>query len=364
MRSAITVHHLRASRIARLLALLAFAFVWIAPGSALADDNPPIVTGGSVTPTSLGYEGGPVTITAHAIDDFGIVMVYATVYDSVGSPNVVQLIQSGDDEFTGQIDAPANQTNTPQQYGVEVSATDTNGGVDTKIIGYINVAAAPKPDADPVVTNPTVTPRDVPERAGNVTIGATATDDHNIDSVVAIVEGLDYTTFATIELTGQYPNYKGVFDVPDNTTSNPVRYHVRIIAVDDIGQSSQIDGGIFTVAAAATLPPGLVTLSPAWKLFGPIKAGQKARATFVVRNLGKPGSPTLTAYASIRGSAYSIVGAPGTEKTLAIRAGQAAPVVVEFTPTKAGVFNGQLSVRRQDGLQRPLAASLTGIAYK
>lgn len=359
-------------RLQRLLALalLLVPLALLAPGQALADDDPPpvdtppIVVSGSATPSSLPSDGGNVEIKVHVIDDFPpVFMVYATVYTPYGAPQV-QLYWSGDDTYTGQFYAEPNLLNDPVSYGVEVQATDSGGGYDAKLIADFTVAGVPVFDQPPLLSDPLVTPQVVPATAGNLKVGVTASDDRNVDRVLATLTKPDGSLFAYLDLNPvSYNRYEGILDVPDNTTPNVLSYHVKITGYDDIGQSTDLDAGDFTVAAAQPPGTGKLALSPAWGVLGPVRRGSAARATFSVKNTGAAGTGTVDATAAAAGTGFSIVGAPTTGKVLHLAPGQSASVVVEFRPTRAGVATGRLTVSRADGRQRALVASLSGLGY-
>lgn len=359
----------------RRIVLVLFAAVTVllgalAPPPAFAQDdpgpdNPPIITGGVVTPSSLGWEGGQVDISATVIDDYGLSMVYATIYGPDGAPYSTQLIPSGTDQYSGSITAPPNTTNEPRQYGVEVVATDWASGTDTKVIGSVDVEAQPVFDQDPYVWDPTVTPRDVPASGGTVEIGVDASDDHSVAVVLASIELDGYTFPPTwIELVpDSATHFSATFPVPANTTPNPKAYRVKILVADDIGQEVSVDAGVYTVRGAATQPAGLLSLSPTWSLLGPIRVGAKTRTLFTVRNTGKVGGPTVAGSATVSGTGFSIVGVAGGEQPLAIEPGGSAQVLVQFSPARSGIRNGKLTIRRADGKQRSLVATLVGAGY-
>lgn len=355
-----------------LLAGLALLCSAALPSAAFAQDaeppgpdNPPIITGGSVSPSSLGWEGGQVDITANVIDDYGLSMVYATLYGPDSTPYPVQLIQSGDGQFSGSVTAPPNTEKDPRQYGVEVTATDWANGTDTKLIGSVEIAGSPVFDEDPYVWDPTVAPRDVPATGGNVEIGVNASDDHGVNVVLASIELDGYTFPPTwIELTADSAtHYTGTFAAPANTTPNAKSYRVKILVADDAGQEVSLDAGTYTVRGTPTQPAGLLSISPTWSVFGPIRVGAKTRTLFTVRNAGKVGGPTLDAAASVSGAGFSLVGVNGAEQPLSIAPGGSAQVLVQYAPTRSGLRNGKLTIRRPDGKQRPLVATLVGVGY-
>lgn len=355
-----------------LFAGLALLVSAVAPSAAFAQDaeppgpdNPPIITGGSVSPSSLGWEGGQVDITATVIDDYGLSMVYATLYGPDSTPYPVQLIQSGDNQFSGSVAAPPNTEKDARQYGIEVSATDWASGTDTKIIGYVEIEGSPVFDEDPYLWGATVTPRDVPATGGAIEIGVNASDDHGVNVVLASIEVEGYTFPPTwIELTADSAtHYTGTFTVPANTTPNDKPYRVKILVADDVGQEVTLDAGLFTVRGTPTQPAGLLTLSPTWSVFGPIRVGAKTRALFTVRNPGKVGGPTLAASAVVSGAGFSLVGVNGAAQPLSLEPGKSAQVLVQYAPTRSGLRNGKLTITRADGKQRPISATLVGWGY-
>lgn len=238
-----------------LVAALAFPAGAAAQGGGSGFDTPPIVSNPQLNPTSLPYQGGTVTISADAIDDFGITMFYADVQGSDGSRESVGLGYAGGDSFSGLFYAPPNYTDSPVSYYVTVEATDGNGGFDTEIAGEIQVDAQPQFDEAPIASDPLVSPRELPAAGGTVTISAAASDNRGISEV-----------YATITLPGggstQVPlepisssRYEGVYVVPPNGTGAAHQYGVEIVALDDIGQPGTVDGGFVTVAGRAASPP-------------------------------------------------------------------------------------------------------------
>lgn len=76
-------------------------------------DNPPVVSNAVVTPSSLPYTGGEVSIAADVVDDFGVTSVYADVLGRDNSPTSVQLFSLGGDRYGATYGIPPNLTDEP-----------------------------------------------------------------------------------------------------------------------------------------------------------------------------------------------------------------------------------------------------------
>ncbi|MBJ7471481.1 MAG: hypothetical protein JHD16_09270 [Solirubrobacteraceae bacterium] len=355
-----------------LLSMTLAAVALLAAASpASAQDTGPLFYGGTVTPTEVDENGGQISITAKGLDDFGIFMFYADVSGSNGYVESVALYPSNipDDPnqpwtFSGTGTIPPNTSGDPVTYGVSATVTDTSGQFASGTIGEVRQAAQPNFDDEPAITAASAAPSTVPARGGKVTATATVTDDSKLESVVAAfsLPGRG-TTAVDLSAAAGSSDYQGVFDVPSNTSATPLIYQVYIVATDDAGQAAARAAGTVTVEPAPAQPAGQLALSPTFSLLGPVRPGASARATFTVRNTGKLGGPTLTAFAAVSGTGFSILGAQGREQTLAVAPGQSTKVVVQFAPARRGAVNGRLTIRRQDGLQRSPTATLLGLSY-
>jgi hypothetical protein len=275
--------------VAAILALL--ATLLLLPASSVADepggeDTAPIITAWRVGPPSLPYQGGQVTIDADAIDDFGITMAYGEIYGPEGIVESVLLIPSAIDPtglttYSGSFNAPPNYTDSPVSYGVEFRVTDTNGAVDTELIGNFEVEAQPQFDEAPIVSDPTVAPRELSADGGPVVIRASASDNRSISAVYATVTLPDGgSTEVPMEAISS-SEFEGVFVAPANSGATTQEYGIEIIAQDDIGQPGTADAGKVSVAAAPNpptigekdaardSPEGTTEPSPPWAEPGP-----------------------------------------------------------------------------------------------
>ncbi len=345
-----------------LLALLASSVAL--PGGAVAqepgEDNPPLVSNGTVTPSSLPYLGGTVAISVDAVDDFGITMVYADVLGPDGSPLSVQLIPSGVTTYSGTVAIPPNFTDSAASYSVNVQASDTNGATTTEFAGEIQVDAQPQFDEAPVASDPSVEPRELPAAGGAVTIGATATDNRGISEVYATVTLPGGGTVAVPLEPVSAIRFEGVFTAPANTGTTAEQYAIEITALDDIGQPGSVDAGTVTVAPRPPQSTGRLVVSPASRAFGQVRVGWPAWRWIVVRHVGPKSAAPIEGVVHTSGAPFSLPGAGPDGIRFRLSPGRARVVLVQFQPSAVGPQTDLLTVLRDDGAQPDLAVRLSG----
>ncbi|MGD9495440.1 MAG: PEGA domain-containing protein [Armatimonadota bacterium] len=110
-------------------------------------NQPPTVSNLSVTPASVRFTGGTVTIACQAADDRQVAAVGATI-STGGAPVTRALTQSGG-QWRCTWDAPANTTAQARNYGVQVVATDSDGATSAAVSASFTVEAASSPPALP-----------------------------------------------------------------------------------------------------------------------------------------------------------------------------------------------------------------------
>lgn len=332
-------------------------------------DNPPLAYGGEVTPTSLDFNGGQVTIKASGLDDYGIFMFYANVTgpdvfveDVAMWPSHIPDNPNEPIEYTGVFNVPANVHDYPVTYYFNSTVTDQNGGFANAYIGSVEVGPIQEIDEPPYLWEPTLSSKTLPSGGGSLTLGVKTFDDTGVASAVAKITGPNgFAKDVDLSPVDQTV-YQGSTVIPANTGTAPVQYSVTFTGYDDISQTTTIDGGTFTVAAPTAPPLGLLSVSPANQFFGPVAAGRSVRRNVVVRNTGKPGSGTLVANATVSGPPYSIIGAGPFGQPIELAPGESKILVVEFKPRRGGLFSGRVTVTRPDGRQRAQVATLTGLA--
>jgi Abnormal spindle-like microcephaly-assoc'd, ASPM-SPD-2-Hydin len=129
-------------------------------------DEAPYVSNAAVAPTSLGTEGGWVTISANVSDNRSVNYVFANVMLPDETLKEVPLEPVSSSHFVGHYKAPANFGSGVVSYAVTVYGEDDIGQQRSESAGAFTVAGRPGPLSFEI------------ERTGafgNVTLGKTAT---------------------------------------------------------------------------------------------------------------------------------------------------------------------------------------------
>jgi hypothetical protein len=327
------------------------------------EDNPPMIGGGAVTPSTLSHDGGNVQLSAEVTDDFGVSMVYAEVYDPDGSTQSIQLYQGGPNIYYGTLEVPANYSNEEADYGVEIQAWDTNGGYAGTLIGGVQEEAAVPFDQYPYVVQPELLPAFLPAEGGPTTISVYASDDRSVADVHALLTTLPGGGDTELTLSPRGENrYEGTFTAPANPGPLAAEYLVEIIAEDDIGQQTRVTVGTLVVQAPPVPPSvGQLRTSPGTLRFGSVRLGKTARQFLVVRNAPRKHGAPVQATARIVGSpAFSLAGASPAGIHFVLDPGQKQAFPIKFNPTTAGQQTASLEIVRDDGAQQGLAVALSG----
>jgi hypothetical protein len=325
------------------------------------EDNPPLVLGGEVSPSSLSYEGGSVQIRAEIVDDIGLFMTYVQIYRPDSSTELMQLYGGYEGNYFTTLEVPPNYSDTPVEYGVEVQVTDSGGNYVASLIGSVQVEAAPQFDESPYITSTELNPSFLPAEGGTVTISADAGDNRGLNGV-----------FATVALPGggsvEVPmnatsssHFEGTYEAPANAGPLAAEYPVEVVAQDDAAQQSRALAGTITVAAQPPPPSsGQLEIWPGERSFGTVKAGKQTERTIFVRNLPRKGGEPVEATAVVYGSeAFSLAGSSSATHFV-LQPGEKRAFTVEFHPTAPGEQFAALEIIRDDGVQPGLAVSLSG----
>jgi len=159
-----------------------------------------------------------------------------------------------DTSYSARLTIPANVSDQPVSHTIAVHAWDGNSGETIAWLGEVQVDATPQFDEPPIVSDPSVDPRELPAEGGTVTIQASAWDLRGITEALATI-GLPGGTSTVVYLEAiSSSRFEGTFTAPANSGTVPQEYSVEISASDDIGQQAFADGGIFTVAAQPARP--------------------------------------------------------------------------------------------------------------
>jgi hypothetical protein len=335
-------------------------------GQAVADgggpeDNPPMIGGGAVTPSSLSYEGGSVQLSAEVTDDFGVSMVYALIYDPDGSTQLIQLYQGDLNTYYGTLEVPENYSNEQANYSVEIQAWDTNGGYAGSLVGGVQEEAALPFDQYPYVVGEALAPSYLPAEGGPTTISVEASDDRSIADVHALLTTLPGGGDTELTLSPRGENrYEGTFTAPANSGPLAAEYIVEIIAEDDIGQQTRVTAGTLVVEAPPAPPSvGQLKSSSRIRRFGTVPVGKAATEFVFVRNAPRVGGAPVEGTVRINGSAdFSLVGASAGH--FVVNPGERRAFQVKFKPTTNGQQTASLEFVRDDGGQPGFATGLSG----
>jgi|GEM_PF-1831959 len=244
-------------RLPSILLLALLGPLTVLTGPALAKrppaDNPPIIQYATVSPGALPDWGGLATISVNAVDDVGISQAYAYIQQPDGTQASVELLPSGDTNYTGYFDVPANYGYSTVSYHFNVEVWDTNGASDTDVAGQVDVEGQIPPDPAPTMSDPFVSPRELTAAGGTVLLGVTAYDAVNSTAYARVTDSEGVVSYVDLQPT-TWPKFEGRLYVPGNATTTDRTYSVEIIGVDVLGQSSSIDAGVFTVAGVRPTP--------------------------------------------------------------------------------------------------------------
>lgn len=129
-------------------------------------DEAPYVSDATVTPASLGTEGGWVTISADITDNRSVSYAFANIMLPDETLKEVPLEPVSPSHFVGHYKAPANYGTAGQEYPVTVYGQDDIGQEGYESAGTFTVAGRPGPLSFEIERTGSI---------GNVTLGKTAT---------------------------------------------------------------------------------------------------------------------------------------------------------------------------------------------
>lgn len=335
-----------------------------APDRSAADepgeDNPPVISNGILTPGIVSFEGGAVSIGADVTDDFGLSSVYAEVIGSDGTFFGTAMNPTGGNSYSASVDIPANFSEGENSYSVYVSASDTNGGFTSELIGEIQVPPPPQFDEAPYVSDPSVQPRLLPAAGGPVTIQVSASDNRSVSEVYATVTlAGGVSTQVQLEPISS-SRFEGVFTAPPNVGTTAAQYGIEITALDDIGQPGSLDAGSVTVDPSPAPASGELKVGPASRSFGRVRVGRRAWRLVRVRNTGARGTGPVEGVIKASGAPFSLLGASPEGIHFRLRPRETRIYAVEFRPSAVGLQAGSVTVLRSDGAQPGLAVQLSG----
>jgi hypothetical protein len=334
----------------------------VAAADEPGEDAPPAIVSGALSPSSLSHEGGNVQIQAEIVDDVGVHMTTAQVYGSDGSYQAIQLYEGFKDNYFGTLEVPANYSDSPMSYSVEIQAYDTNNAFVASTIGEVQVEGAPQFDEAPYISWTEINPTVLPPEGGTATISAEAGDNRGLSAVYASVTRPDGSSVEVPLNAVSSSRFEGVFAAPANSGTLAAEYTVEVVVQDDIGQESRATAGIIAVEPPPPpLSAGRLEIWPSDRFFGSVALGREAQRQVFVRNLPRRGGKPVAATARIVGSlAFSLPGAPPEGIHFTLNPGEKRSFPIAFRPTTVGPHSGFLQIIRDDSGQPGLAVALSG----
>lgn len=344
-------------RLALVLAVLLAGLAVLPAAAAAQDDEPPIISDAFISPTTLPFTGGTVTVTALIYDDVGLDTVWAEAGGDFGGRQVA-MTSNGSGDWSGTFDVPENTQSFASPFYVQVYARDTNGSRTDAFGGEGVIEAPPVLNDAPVASSPAVTPASLPYTGGLVTLEVTATDADGVSDAYALVSTGAGTPVTRVQLAAVGADrFRGTFAAPANTSNADRTHFVNFVAVDPLQQEGSVEGPTFTVAGR---PTGSIEIRAGDRDFGKVKRGRSATRSIVLRNLGGKRTYAVTGVLTTSGPPFSVVGQTATGLPFTLKPGESKTFTIRFAPTALGVATGKVNVVRSDGKQVGLAATVTG----
>jgi hypothetical protein len=334
-------------------------------GSAAAEDTAPDIAGGSVTPSNLAYEGGLVQLSAEVTDDSAVQNVTAVIDGSDGSFQAIQLYEGSAGNFYGTFEAPANYTESPISYSVEIQAYDDANNYSATTVAEFQVEGAPQFDEPPYIGDTQLFPTYLPAEGGDVTIRVEAADNRALSEVFASVTPVQGTGSTEVPLQAiDFSRFEGTFHAPANAGPLAAEYIVEAVARDDIGQESRSQIGTVTVEAPTPPPlsPGMLRLRSTSHEFRPTKLGRQRHWNLAIRNWprGRKGGVVSGTARIVGFPAFSLAGAGPEGIRFTLQPGERMRLGADFAPTAAGPQSATIEIVRDDGGQPGLSVALSG----
>jgi hypothetical protein len=213
-----------------------------------------------------------------------------------------------------------------------------------------------------ITVAPNVTPTLWGGGGGTSTISVSATDEAGIARAFAKVTNPDGSEGEIPLASAGGDRYAGSFAVPFNVTVNPVHYQVAVYVEDTAGRIAGATGSTIVVEPKPVPNPGYLVLEPSTVKFGatPIAPGNPSRY-FILRNPGKPASPTVTGtLESTDPMEFPLLGSPEAGLPYSLAPGESKTFRVFFEPAVIGQRQAQIKLNRTDNRQQNTAVLLFG----
>jgi hypothetical protein len=349
----------RRGLVAALAVLGALLLAIPATAAACGETAPPDIKWAKVSPATLPWEGGTITLTTEVESDCGA-EVYAEVNTSGPLQWSFQMLPTDDPNsnvhfYRSEIGALPNYNNEPFYYEFAIRAIDQVEGSSETFAGGTEVAAAPDFDEAPYVSNAVVTPTNLGTEGGWVTISADVSDNRSVNYVFANIM-LPNETLKEVPLEPvSSSHFVGHYKAPANYGTAAAKYPVTVYGEDDIGQQRSESAGTFKVAGR----PGPLSIEiERGGNIGNVTVGRTATRVVTVHNSG---SKWIKSSLALSGSTWFVLrNAIDRKIEFSIGSNESRRFRLEFTPAAATKATGSLTLSRVDGTQPPIVTSLSG----
>lgn len=344
--------------ISALALLVALLLALPAVAAACNESAPPVIKSANVSPNSLPWEGGTITVTTEVESDCGA-EVYAEVMTSGGLNWSFQMLPSSDPNshslfYRSEIGAPPNYEEWSFSYQITIRALDLEEGSAERYAGESELAAAPQFDEAPYVSNATLTPSKLGSEGGWVTIAADISDNRSVAYAFANIMLPDETLKEVPLEPVSSSHFVGHYKAPPNFDVTAKKYAVTVYGQDDAGLLGYESAGPFTVAAR---PGPLSAVAEGKGYIGNVTVGKTATRIVTVHNSSSKG---IKGSISLSGASFALRGSTGGKIDFWIGPGETRYFRVDFTPTALGPASASVTVSRADAAQPNIVLGFTG----
>jgi hypothetical protein len=210
----------------------------------------------------------------------------------------------------------------------------------------------------PVLSDPSVAPRWLTRRGGEVTLKVRARDAQGVTSVKAVVTGPsgEPREIALTRASGSAVEGTWRVEIPVHPNGSPALrvYEVTFVARDEAGNSASLDGPSFTVATPDSRAQ--ISVQPPALIFAQKLVWTQTRLTVTI---GNTGDVHLLGRISALRAPFEVVKGGGD---FSVEPHAERKVTVEFRPIQQGVFSGQLNITSNDAARREVTVDVAGTA--
>ena len=224
-----------------------------------ADNAAPVISAASLTPSTLPYAGGTLSVTATITDPEGIYNAYAQIIED-GSLYVTEMSLSPSpdgqpNDWAGSWTSAQNNDAVTHTFTAVVYAGDNLGNRSTQAATGTTILAA-NPAQPITLASAALTPAALPATGGTITVSATVTDATWVSGIVATIlrDGVFYQNL-TLDNGGSGVVYSGQCDIGVNRDLIAHSYTAVVYATNTVGTTTSLPAlGACVVATDRSAP--------------------------------------------------------------------------------------------------------------